>query len=103
MHYKVTARFRAETAAQLQHKLDTGEIARQKPDGQEIVASLERAVVTEDGRMQWSEMCFCPTPLAHERATVLDHHFEDISTTEIEHVEPYEGQPFLSYLAKLLA
>ena len=28
--------------------------------------------------VRWSEMCFCDPPLAHERATVLDHYFDSV-------------------------
>ena len=37
MIYRVTARFKPHTAADLRRKLDDGSIAAQQPDGQEIV------------------------------------------------------------------
>lgn len=103
MIYRVTARFKTDTAAELRRRLDDGSIAAQQPDGQEIVDSLHRAVVTDSGQVRWSERCYCSTPLAHERATVLDHHFDDLATEVIEAYAENEGQPFLEYLESQLA
>ena len=101
MIYRVAARFRAETAAELRRRLDDGSIAAQKPDGQEIVDSLHRAVVTDSGEVRWSEMCFCAPPLAHERATILDHYFDGVATEPIEDYEQYDGRPFMEHLQSL--
>ena len=101
MIYRVTARFRTETAADLHRRLDDGSIAAQQPDGQEMVDSLHRAVVTRSGDVQWSEMCFCSPPLAHERPTVLEHYFDAITTERIEDYEQYDGQPFMEHLQTL--
>lgn len=46
-------------------------------------------------------MCYCPTPLKHERATVLDLHFEDIVTEPIDSRAQYDGQTFMEYLRAL--
>ena len=99
--YRVTARFRTDTATELRRRLDDGSIAAQLPDGQEIVDSLHRAIVTPSGDVQWSEMCFCDPPLAHERATILDHHFDAITTEAIDDYERYDGQPFIEHLQTL--
>ena len=99
--YRVTARFRSDTAADLRRKLDDGSIAAQQPDGQEIVDSLHRAVVTRSGAVQWSEMCFCDPPLAHERATILDRYFDGVTTEPIEVYEQYDGEPFMEHLQSL--
>ena len=101
MIYRVTARFRPDTAAELRRRLDDGSIAAQEPDGQEIVESLHRAVVTESGEVQWSEMCFCDPPLAHERATVLDRYFDGIATEAIEDYTRDQGQSFMEYVQTL--
>ena len=102
MYYKVTAQFKTETAKDFQQKLCDGTIAQQKPDGQEIVDSMNRAVVAENGDVQWSEVCYCSTPLAHERETVLDKHFENMTTEVIEEYKNYQGTPFMSYLDELI-
>ncbi len=101
MIYRVIARFRIETAVELRRRLDDGSIAAQQPDGQEIVASLYRAVVAGTDEVRWSEMRFCDPPLAHERATVLDHYFDGIDTEPIEYYERYVGEPFVEHLQKL--
>lgn len=101
MFYRVTARLKAGTGADFLMKLTDGTIARQSPDGQEIVDSMERAVLTEDGDVAWSEVCYCPTPLAHERATVFDTHFESLETHAIDGYQRYDGRPFMEYLAEL--
>ena len=101
MIYRVTARFKTETAVELRRRLDDGSIAAQQPDGQEIVASLHRAVVTGTDTVRWSERCFCDPPLAHERATVLDRYFGGITTEPVEDYERYAGKPFVEQLQKL--
>ena len=101
MIYQVTARFKAATAGELRRKLDDGTIAAQQPDGQEMVDSLHRAVVTHSGEVMWSELCYCEPPLAHERATILDHYFDDLTTEAIEGYQQFQGRPFLEYLATL--
>ena len=101
MIYKVRARFKTATAADFLEKLTDGTIQNQRPDGAEMVRSMNRAVVTTDGSIEWSEKCYCSTPLAHERATVLDSHFEDLSTDLIDDYRDYEGEPFMGYLKQL--
>jgi len=78
-----------------------GTIESQKPDGKEIVASMKRAKIDEAGIVRWSELCYCPTPLEHERATVYDRFFEDIETEEIDGQREFEGEDFMEYLARL--
>ena len=101
MIYRVTARFKPETAVELRRRLDDGSIAAQQPDGEEIVASLNRAVVMGPNVVQWSERCFCDMPLAHERATVFDRYFDGIDTELIEDYEQYAGEAFVEHLQKL--
>ncbi len=101
MIYKVSARFREGSAAEFLLKLQDGSIASQQPDGAEMVDSMNRAVVTESGEVEWSETCYCSPPLAHERRTVLDHYFSDLSTEAIGSYQDYAGLPFLDYLEEL--
>ena len=103
MHYRVSARFRLATAADFHRRLHDGSIQSQKPDGQEIVDSMQRAVVTKDGKIQWSEVCYCKTPLYHERTTVYDQHFDEFQTQVIDGYESYEGRPFMEYLTELVS
>ncbi len=101
MIYHVEARFRADTAKEFLAKLTDGSIANQRPDGAELVASMQRAVVNDRGQVEWSELCYCDPPLAHERSTVLDLHFDDIQTSPIETHEHYRGQAFMDHLRTL--
>ena len=64
MFYNVTAQLRTEMAGDLRRALLDDTIRNQKPDGPEIVDSLTRAVVTTDGAVEWSEVCYCEPPLA---------------------------------------
>ena len=101
MIYKVKARFKNESADEFQRKLLDGTIASQEPDGPEMVDSMNRAVVKESGEIEWSEQCYCEPPLSHERHTVLDRYFDDISTEIIDGYQEYDGRPFMDYLAEL--
>ncbi|MGI9395340.1 MAG: hypothetical protein ACR2OY_11890 [Boseongicola sp.] len=100
MIYHVQAKFRSGTAKSLLDKLTDGTIKKQRPDGAELVASMNRAVVNENGNVEWSETCFCPSPLHHERTTVLDHHFDEITTDPIDSLTTYRGRPFMEFLAE---
>ena len=101
MHYIVTARVKPGTAGELLSRLSDGSIARQKPDGAEIVAAMQRAVVDEAGVARWSEVCYCDTPLAHERETVYDRHFEELTTEEVDGYVEFEGRPLVELLQEL--
>lgn len=103
MIYHVKASFREETACLFLEKLNDGRIGAQRPDGPEIIASMSRAVVMENGRVSWSETCFCPVPLQHERQTVLDAHFTDITTAEVAQHITLDGAPFIDHLRVLCA
>ncbi len=102
MYYKVTARLKAKTAGEFHCKLHDDSIQSQKPDGQEIVDSMQRAVVIEDGRIRWSEVCYCKSPIYHERTTVYDQHFDELRTEVIDGYEAYEGRPFMDYLTEII-
>jgi len=101
VHYTITARFKRETAAEFHRRLIDGTIENQKPDGKEIVASMRRAKVDREGVVRWSEVCYCPTPLQHEKETVYDHFFEDIETNEVEDYVEFEGEDFMQHLAQI--
>jgi hypothetical protein len=98
MYYTVQARLIPDTAAEFLCKLTDGTIENQKPDGKEIVASMQRAVIDEEGVVRWSEVCYCPTPLQHERATVYDDHFTDIETEEVNDYVEFEGEALMTRL-----
>jgi len=47
--YKVKAKYNEGKKSEFFQKLNDGFIRNQKPDGQEIVASMKRAKITEPG------------------------------------------------------
>jgi hypothetical protein len=101
MYYKVTARLKEGRGPELLRRIQDGSIASQKPDGSEIVAAMKRAVVSENGQTEWSEVCYCSPPLAHERQTVLDRYFTDIESEVVDGYQQHAGSPFTDLLAKL--
>ncbi len=99
MIYSVRARLVEDRSGEFHRRLTDGTIAGQEPDGSEIVAAMARARVGEDGVVRWTETCFCPTPLAHERQTVLDRYFSDIETAPVDAPMDFDGQPLMARLA----
>jgi hypothetical protein len=98
MIYSVRAHYIPEKLAEFHDRLTDGSIRGQEPDGEEICASMTRARVTKPGVVQWTETCYCPTPLEHERKTVYDRYFTDLTATETpEHLE-FEGDSFLGLM-----
>jgi hypothetical protein len=100
MIYSVKARFIEEKMGEFYRKLTDGTIQNQKPDGQEIVNSMKRAKITEPNTIQWSEMCFCPTPLKHERETIYNHFLTNMETKIIDDNAEFDGELFFEFLEK---
>ena len=98
MIYKVRAKYKKERASEFLRKLTDGSISSQKPDGQEIVSSMKRAKIIEPGILEWFEMCFCSSPLQHERATVYDLYLSNMTTEIVDNYGEVEGESFWSYL-----
>ncbi len=99
--YSVKSKFIAEKMKKFFQELTDGTIENQKPDGAEILSSMKRAKITEPGVIQWSEMCFCPSPLKHERLTVYDRFFSDMEIKIIDDYAKFDGESFFDYLKKL--
>ena len=57
------------------------------------------ARITEDGYVCWTEACYCPTPLKHERETQLDQYFSEIDTTHADGHKVFDGFPLIAHLA----
>ena len=100
MIYSVKARFIENKMSEFYQNLIDGTIKNQKPDGEEIINSMKRAKITEPNVIQWSEMCFCPIPLKHERETVYDNYLTDMETIQIDDYVEYAGKFFMDFLAK---
>ena len=99
MLYAVSAKLILVRAPEFHARLTDGSIAAQRPDGAEIVAAMQRARVAPNGRVRWTETCYCPTPLQHERTTVLDRYFTGIETTIINKPVTFNGTPLMDWLA----
>ena len=99
MLYKVQARFSEDKAEEFYQKLTDGTIEKQRPDGPEIVASMHRATKDPSGLVRWTELCYCPTALKHERATVYDNYFTDMKTEVIDNHEDFEGDSFMESIS----
>ena len=99
MIYAVTAHLIDDRRAEFHRRLTDGTIAAQRPDGSEIVASMRRARIAEDGTVRWTELCYCPTPLRHERETVLDRYFSELETESVDAHANFAGRPLMDVLA----
>ena len=99
MIYSVRAKLIDERAKTFLRDLTDGTIAQQQPDGEEIVASMERARITDDGYACWTEACYCPRPLKHERETQLDQYFSEIDITHCDVHKVFDGTPLMAHLA----
>lgn len=97
--YKVRAKFNFSKAKEFYEKLTDGTIQKQKPDGYEIVNAMNRATIDSDDYINWTELCYCPSPLYHERTTVYDHFFSEMEIESIDDHEVFEGQSFMDKLA----
>ncbi len=98
MIYAVTAHLIEGREAEFHRRLTDGTIAAQRPDGMEIVASMRRARITQDGTVRWTELCYCSPPLQHERETVLDRYFSDLRTEPVEDHARFDGTPLMNSL-----
>lgn len=101
MIYSVKARFRQDMMPEFYRKLIDGTIQSQKPDGEEIVDSMKRAVITGPDIIQWTENCYCSPPLKHERQTIYDKYLFDLETAPLDDYKEYSGKSFMDYLGSL--
>ena len=96
--YSVKARYIEGKLKEFYQKLTDGTIENQKPDGQEIINSMKHAKIISSDEIQWSEICFCPPPLKHERKTVYNQFLKDIETKVIDEYVEYDGELFMDFL-----
>ncbi len=96
MIYRVSAQYLEDKTAEFYEKLTDGTIGNQRPDGHEILESMQRAKITNPDTIEWYEACYCPTPLAHERSTVYDFYLTEKNTVEVDDYGTSEGDSFWS-------
>ena len=101
MIYKVRAKIIEEKLGEFYERLTDGTIDNQLPDGEEIVSSMKRSVLTEPGLIEWFETCFCPTPLQHERETQYDSYFSGIDTELVQSCGKINGESFWCYMESI--
>lgn len=100
MIYKVYAKVIQNKAKEFYQLLTGGSLEDQAPDGQEILASMDRATMDSSGLVRWTELCYCSPPLKHERKTVYDEYFSELQTEETTGHEKYDGESFIEHLSK---
>ena len=84
--YVVKAKPISERLENLRKELDSGDISRLEPFGEELHQSLHDAKIDSrdgSGYAYWVEEDYCSPPLAMERASVLDRYFEDINVERV--------------------
>jgi hypothetical protein len=67
MRYLVTARVKPGLDEALSEAIDDGSLGWGSVAGDEYQRNMHDARELDDGRVQWVEVCYCPTPLAEER------------------------------------
>ena len=67
MRYLVTARVKTGRESALRDAIDDRTLGRGSVAGDEYLRNMRAARQQDDGRVQWVEVCFCPTPLQEER------------------------------------
>jgi hypothetical protein len=67
MRYMVTARVKDGQREALADAIDSGTLGAGSIAGDEYLRNMSDARELDDGRVQWVEVCYCPTPLQEER------------------------------------
>jgi len=67
MRYLVTARVKPAQTDALAEAIEAGTLGRGSIAGDEYLRNVEEARQLDDDRVQWVEVCYCPTPLEEER------------------------------------
>ena len=67
MRYLVTARVKPEQTDALARAIRNRTLGRGSVAGDEYLRNMAEARQLDDARVQWVEVCYCPTPLAEER------------------------------------
>ncbi len=81
MRYLVTARVKPGQERRLAEAIQTETLGQGSIAGDEYAHNMKAARRHEDGRVQWVEVCFCPTPLAEERS-YWEEYFELVKVQE---------------------
>lgn len=84
--YVVKAKPIKERLTNLRKEMDSGDISKLTPFGEELHQSLQGAKVDSmgGGYAYWVEEDYCSPPLAMERESVLDRYFENLTVKPVE-------------------
>lgn len=66
MRYLVTAQLRPTKARPLLRAIENGTLGQGSVAGGEYIRDMKKARLLENGKIQWVEVCYCPTPLMEE-------------------------------------
>ena len=67
MQYLVTAKLKPGRSRALADAIGRDTLGRGSVAGSEYLRNIESARQHSNGRVEWVEVCYCPTPLAEER------------------------------------
>ena len=67
VRYLVSARVKPGQTDALARAIDEGTLGEGSIAGDEYFRNMADARLLDDGRVQWVEVCYCPSPLAEER------------------------------------
>jgi hypothetical protein len=81
MRYLVKARVKPGRGSDLFRAIRDQSLGRGSIAGDEYLDDMERARLASDRTVHWVEVCFCPTPLAEERA-YWEEYFELLSVKD---------------------
>jgi len=95
MIYKVQARFIEGKREEFYKLINSVKLKIQWPDGPYIIGAMKKATIDSSGLVRWTELCYCPSPLWHERKTVYDKFFTDMETEVVDKHEDFEGESFI--------
>ena len=99
MLYKIKAKIKPETLKDFFTVLTDGSVESQKPDGTTILKAMKEAVMVDDSHIEWYEVCYCATPLRHERETIYDKYLTEFQPTMVYEVkDDIQGKPFWTYI-----
>lgn len=81
MRYLVRGRVKPGRGKDLLRAIRDRSLGRGSVAGDEYLCDMKRACLGADGTVRWVEVCFCPTPLAEERA-YWEEYFELLSVKD---------------------
>lgn len=84
MRYLVTARVRPGRQRPLCRAIEDRSLGEGSVAGGEYLRNMAEARLRPNGRVQWVEVCYCPTPLGEERP-FWQEHFDLLRVQDAHH------------------